>query len=587
MKENGKDTNKQHIKAFCFMGLLLFILSISNRVFGYYYAINDDITMQGVASGAVSGIPDGHIVFIRYILGIVLAGLYRSFPGYDWYGLALLFLMILCILIVSNRVIALSDRNSSDRILKISIVILTYILLFVYSFIFFQFTVVAGIISATAVFVISSTNRERIVYDYSVMLVLLLLSYIIRVNVFNMTLPLVGSASLIKCYELLRTNADYAGMRREESRRSYRSLLFRMAMVSLAGVIMYSCVYFSHSKAYAYEPWKEYSDYKHARSLIMDYYGWPEYSDNEDFWEKEGVSEEEYDCRYMYALVRDFSPEKIIRIGEYAEETYHDAGTIESHLKDMGLLVRKSLRFGSVRSLLALTILALFISLLTMHRDKYVVLYLIGGGIIEASILVFLLLRGRFPERIAIIILFHCIFYILGIWLSRPEEKSGRHRIAFMTITIISGLIISVFVGKDTFEKINEYRQDMIQYSEFNEYLQSNNDKLYVVPTNTISTVKQFTIKDKSSPGNTIGTRGWSVYSPWNEKKYKEWGIDSEEYVLLDPAVYILTSDMENMDLLEKYLDSEGIGEIEYNIIDSFRLTNGKEIFSIKFTVQQ
>ena len=46
------------------------------RVTGFTYAIADDVIMRDIASGAFTGTPDGHLIFIQYALGFAVSRLY-------------------------------------------------------------------------------------------------------------------------------------------------------------------------------------------------------------------------------------------------------------------------------------------------------------------------------------------------------------------------------------------------------------------------------------------------------------------------------------------------------------------------------
>ena len=61
-------------------GMLLY------RSMGFIYAIADDIIMRDIASGAFSGTPDGHLIFVQYAIGFLLSRMYLWLPSVDWYG---------------------------------------------------------------------------------------------------------------------------------------------------------------------------------------------------------------------------------------------------------------------------------------------------------------------------------------------------------------------------------------------------------------------------------------------------------------------------------------------------------------------
>lgn len=49
------------------------------------FETNDDVVMLMISSGAYSGTPDYHLVFINVIYGLLLKGLYFILPGLEWY----------------------------------------------------------------------------------------------------------------------------------------------------------------------------------------------------------------------------------------------------------------------------------------------------------------------------------------------------------------------------------------------------------------------------------------------------------------------------------------------------------------------
>lgn len=87
---------KYVISALIFAGLVLFFCVLYKTI-GFYYGTNDDMTMQKIASGYYDGEPDGHTVFIRYVLGIIIASLFRFNPSFDWYAVVMLALSFFCL----------------------------------------------------------------------------------------------------------------------------------------------------------------------------------------------------------------------------------------------------------------------------------------------------------------------------------------------------------------------------------------------------------------------------------------------------------------------------------------------------------
>ena len=51
----------------------------------FIYDINDDVAMRNVAAGVITGTPDAHLIHIKYLLGLLISGMYRLVPGHFIY----------------------------------------------------------------------------------------------------------------------------------------------------------------------------------------------------------------------------------------------------------------------------------------------------------------------------------------------------------------------------------------------------------------------------------------------------------------------------------------------------------------------
>ena len=87
---------------FTIMAIYFAIIFCSGPV---VYGINDDTTMRDIAAGAITGTPDGHLIFVKYALGKLLSIIYSVLPGMDWYALIWLGLIIFCYILIIYRII--------------------------------------------------------------------------------------------------------------------------------------------------------------------------------------------------------------------------------------------------------------------------------------------------------------------------------------------------------------------------------------------------------------------------------------------------------------------------------------------------
>ena len=88
---------------------LLYMLLVCSTT-DIVYIINDDRGMSYIASGAMSGNPDGHVIFMNYTFSWMLSRLYICLPGYDWYGITMLGIMTCGLIAVLYRFCCLSKK---------------------------------------------------------------------------------------------------------------------------------------------------------------------------------------------------------------------------------------------------------------------------------------------------------------------------------------------------------------------------------------------------------------------------------------------------------------------------------------------
>ena len=164
--------------------LLLFLLfCLLYKSIGFYYRINDDTAMRRIAVGTYNGVPDGHLIFIRYLYGIFLLGL-----SFLCYGL------LIC------RIFDMTEACLNKLQIRIVCLLILFITFFD-SIILFQFTVVAGTVAVTALFLLITYDNKQGLGEYILIWLLYLIAALIRARVFLMTLPIFG---LIVLNQLLK-----------------------------------------------------------------------------------------------------------------------------------------------------------------------------------------------------------------------------------------------------------------------------------------------------------------------------------------------------------------------------------------------
>lgn len=549
---------------------------------GFYYGINDDITMQSLASGAVTGTPDGHLIFIRYALGVVIAGLFKLNDQYDWYGITLVGCMLICYVVCFHRVI-LTSRNKENGTFIRTVCFLLIVTLFVGTTIIFQFTIVAGMLGATAIFYLASLKKEVRPFDYILVWALLLLAAMIRIKVFYMVAPLCAFFLVGRIFENagdgeLQTVNEYI-----ERFKACRRGLIQASVVTIMGVLLFSGIKILEKRAYADEPWSTYTQYKHSRSLIMDYYGWPAYEGNEEFWDSIDIPEEEYACIWTYGILPDIDEEKITMIADYSQEIFRRNISLDKRLSNMRMVFLNAVRDDICK--IPNILLAAAIGVLVVYAgkaDNLTRLRIVIGVMIELAILLYLLYQGRLPARIIMIYDYQCILAVMGSVLAHYESIGLKNRIGKVFVILMCvGLLIVTYYRTNV--DILSNRKKLRIYDEEISYVSNYEDRVFVVPNGTFVSSKQFTIHERSKSINTVGTYGWSVYSPWNEIKYQSYGLDRNIHILMQPNVYMVTADLIYADNLNQYYRSLGIIDSDYNIEETHTFSDGRTVYCVKW----
>lgn len=295
--------------------------------FDFYYDLNDDTMMLDIMSGVYSGTPDGHNMQTLYPLGAVVALCYRLCRTIPWYGLFLLLCQFGCLYLVSVRLCDLAGRtgkpgtdkksrrfDAAKRLFLLLILTLVVWGVCLEHFVNIQYTVTAAILSATAIFLFltvpdTDNGREFVIRNIPSM-ALVVLAYQLRSEMLLLTLPYIGLAGL---YRLTGEKKIFV----KNNLAKYGTVLGIM----LAGMLVSRGIDYA---AYGSEEWKDFLRFFEARTTVYDFY--PELITGEEY-EQEltrlGVAEYQQMLlrNYNYGLDDTINTELLTKMAEYAGST--------------------------------------------------------------------------------------------------------------------------------------------------------------------------------------------------------------------------------------------------------------------------
>lgn len=583
---------KSFYKYLTCIGIALILLAafcVAHKTCGFYYAVNDDVTMQGIASKGVTELPEGRLIFIRYALGIILATLFKSFPAYDWYGILLLGLLFLCYFLVLNRIFTITSGKTDCWWIRIGGIIFI-IFLFIDSALTFQFTVVSGVSAATAIFLLISQKDNMEIRNSILVVILLSMACLIRIKVFYMVFPMMVFVITCRLVKELGINGReiYSIKKLRRVLKTNKRYYIKIMLPMLLGLAIFEGIAQIEKDAYIDSPWKEYKEYIHYRSLIQDYYGWPDYYNNESLWDELDISTEEYDCLGMYGILPNMDEKKITAIAKYAELSYDVSFSERLHGMQAVFLNAVKSYDNRCRNILLIISFVMLLGYGISRKNKMVWLGILFGVSLEFAMLIYLLYRGRLPERVVTIYDYQCIMAIMGLLLSNIHQGHVMNRRLFLKIGCVVWLICVVLSinisAKQKRESIEMHKANMVLQQEERDYLEQHRDKFFVVATSTFKTAKRFTLKDVNNRfSNTMGTYGWNTYSPWMNTRLKKLGLNLKENILLSPMVYMMTADLDYADRLNRYYISENWIDCDYEVVDTKKLSDGRTIYVVKW----
>lgn len=465
------------------------------------YALNDDIQIRDILSGAYSGSPDLHTVYMGAVLSGILAFLYTVIPVVPWYGLFLCAAPAAVFLIISLSIM------KSDKAYLIKIFILCMLsglyLWFMYPmYIMPHYTLVAAVFAAGGLWLMMDEDMTGGV-------VLLLICQQVRQQVFLMLLPFAAAVILLAFIEDKKGRAALK-----------KPLIFFIAAFAVMFII--------NTIAYAGGSWREYLKLNDARTQLYDYTGVWESIEARRHYKQAGVSDEDYPFYREYDLlpVEGADTATLAAMADYREEGRQLAGMerFKDVLRSLGRFYLTSDGKELVYAMGIVLMYALALSNSLIRGKGWGVLFSIGCFILHLSLHGYLIWKGRTPERVIVSLIMAQCFMLGGMVLRYTQEwRQVYYAIEGAILTFVVSQAFNVTAGlKDVYdEQITVNNEDDVLYS----YMDSCATTLFVAET--YATVYHTAyVYETDRVGNGIIMGGWQYLSPLEDKKLRAFGYE-------------------------------------------------------------
>ena len=533
----------------CLFGLLVYYTT------GFIYAIADDVIMRDIASGAFTGTPDGHLIFVRYALGFLLSRLYLANGSIDWYGFVVAGTLFLGLAAVLYRGLA---RESSfiQKASYTGIVLGLFGIGLLPHAAQFEWTISAAALGASSLFLYVTLEGKKMgqLPDLFLIWFLLILTFCIRYDVFFMVMPGFGIVFL------------WRFVRRQKGGFSFCS---GEIVLPILVFVCVGAVALIESQAYSEAGWKEFKRFQNARSEVYDYSGVPSYEANPAFFEELGLDEHEVRNLRHYALylVEGLDAEMMEALSKEAiRQAEMEMGGKEKVKAGLALSFRQliSPEYAEI-SLPALFFFIGILALIFRRRKKGAIIPLLLFLGAEGVLWLLLGFAGRLPERVAFSLHLTMMLGLAAcfarLWFEKEED--GKEN-PWKRVT--APLILFLCLGAVTFKLQrtvlwNQEKRAMDDsYQQFKAASREEDGELYFIETYMAEPVGGASVTVKGGQGiNRCLTLGdWYTTSPVDEARMRALDIENvEETILNNPNAYLVVRDLEEPGFLGTYFSGK------------------------------
>lgn len=549
------------------MGISAFLMGI---FFDFYYDLNDDMMMRDIMSGVYSGTPDGHNMQTLYPLGAVIALCYRISGSFPWYGAFLFLCQFGCFFAVGVRLCALADAVRKKMFCLLAAALFQWGIWLTHM-VNMQYTITCGMLVGTAIFLFLTTPDSLVsgagfgaasdgppakafLLRSIPPLLFFLLAFQLRSEMALLVLPFLGLAGAFCWWE---DRPVFTGI----NLKKYGGLL----MLLFAGMALSLG---ADTLAYGGE-WRTFRQIFDDRTTIYDFY-------------QEVVTEDDYAAdlvslgvsptaqtllrNYNFGLDEEIDASLFSDVAAYAKERVGGA-------RDWGKIFKEKLLLYRYRSLhkddapynllvflgYAVNIISIVI-LLCIKKRKFLEQTLYQGAqlfliaLVRSALWMFILMRGRDPERIthSLYLVEFCL--LAGLFL-REQRRTGTMSAAKPAKTAVGAAFVALCLlsAANLVKAVPAVRADQVRRQEINAdweaidaYCRAHADTFYF--EDVYSTVA-FSGKLLERQDNTIANYdiagGWMCKSPLYREKLSFFGIEEGAEALLSGHAYFILSDEE------------------------------------------
>ena len=550
----------------------------------FYYDLNDDFFMRDIMSGAYTGMPDGHNVQTLYVLGAFISLLYKMCRTLPWYGLFLLFCQMGSLYAVGVRLLQFC------RSLFAKAGCMALLTLFIWGIVLphmaaLHYTFISAMLAASAIFLFLTTPKGLTAKQFIVRnipsILLVILAYQLRTEMLLLLFPFIGLAGLFRWME-------------EEKffqKENYLKYGIVLACI-MCGMLGSRLLDFA---AYGSGEWKQFLVFFDGRTEVYDYHLEILTSgEHREYLRSIGLNDAQQELlsNYNFGLDEGINAELLSEIAVYASA---DTDYFENIPEKVRYYIYRTLHSEDVpynRLVIALyfcvALAGVYAVFVGIGRWAFLGQLLLTG-MVRTSLWMFILIRGRYPERIthslyiaeaALLLGILCMQFVKLDWLCFKEKagkQPGDGRKAVLVIFALFGLLCLYHVPHSVRKVMADEESREISHvncMKIAQYCRAYPDNFYF--KDVYSTVgysqKIFQDVDNSLANHDI-MGGWLCKSPLYDEKLEKFGITTmEDGLLCQDNVYFITAKDSDTGWLSAYYAGKGLA-VSVEEVDSIEET--------------
>lgn len=571
--------------------------------FDEYYDLNDDVLIKDILSGTYTGEPSGYNIQMLYPVSFLFCLFYKILPKIGgvtipWYGVITVTLHLGCCLLILKRTMSFG-KNFAKKIALIILEVLFAGALILYQFVYIQYSVTSAFLSATAIFLYSTTKDEVSPSAFTrkniPSIILLTLSFYIRTEMMLLLCPLMAAAGVIKWF--------HGSRKMGVSPVSIGSLIKYLVTPLCVGVLMIVGMVI-HSFAYNSEEWTLFDRFFDARTELYDFQNakLPSYSENELFYSEIDITGSELPLfdNYNFSLDEKIDADVVEAIVDYNRdslgESYFKYDFIDG-LKEYLYRITHKVDAPYIYVVVLLYILIIVTAMLQLDTGIFWKVVLLAAA--RTVSWMYLIMRGRIVDRVTVPLYITEILILTAILLTETyefaqdtEELKKPYKKIWPCIMAILLLVLIIVPDSRVFDRIEREQERRIEvnkpYECLKEFFAKHPENYYLIDVYSSVPYSDMVFRNVDNTYRNFDIcGGWASKSPVYREKLSGAGISDIQSDLINMNnLYFVTAIDRDMDWLVAYYKGKGF-DVRLRNAGCFKVDGEKKFMIYKIYLHQ